>query len=494
MTYQIIPPLTGKPVTGKPIPARPPRPQGLPAANGTRVIPQAVKGKFRTLKWRLLVLCLAVYYVLPFLRWGRGPGLPDQAVLFDLANVRFYVFFIEIRAQELYYLTGLLVLATLILVLMNALAGRVWCGFFCPQTIWTDLFLLVERKFEGDRRQQMQALKQPLTLSRLWRKTAKHVVWLGIAAATGGAFVLYFADAPTLLRSLASGEAPLLAYSMVLTLTFTTYCLAGLAREKVCTFMCPWPRLQGAIWDAQALTVNYRPQRGEPRMSAKKAATAREMGLPAGDCVDCNACVAVCPMGIDIRQGPSIACINCGLCVDACDSTMFRLDRLRGLIDYESWTNIEREMQGKERQPVRLLRPKVLAIALAALALAAGMAIHLSGRATLALAVIHERTPAAVQLSDGQIRNAYEVRITNTTGEAALIRLSATGAAPLTLASPGLEPDEDGSLAVDLAADGSRKLRVTLTGSRKLAGDIRFTLQNAANGGEAATASRFFLP
>ncbi|MEH0069114.1 4Fe-4S dicluster domain-containing protein [Pannonibacter sp. Pt2-lr] len=274
MTYQIIPP-----ITGKPIPAKPARPQSLPAANGTRVIPQAVKGKFRTLKWRLLVLCLAVYYVLPFLRWGRGPGLPDQAVLFDLANVRFYVFFIEIRAQELYYLTGLLVLATLVLVLMNALAGRIWCGFFCPQTIWTDLFLLVERKFEGDRRQQMQALKQPLTLSRLLRKTAKHVVWLGIAAATGGAFVLYFADAPTLLRRLASGEAPLLAYSMVLTLTFTTYCLAGLAREKVCTFMCPWPRLQGAIWDAQALTVNYRPQRGEPRMSAKKAVAAREMAF-----------------------------------------------------------------------------------------------------------------------------------------------------------------------------------------------------------------------
>ena len=301
MTYQLIPPVNRKP----------------DALGDGPVIPQSVKGKYRTLKWRLLVLRLTIYYVLPFLRWTRGEGQPDQAILFDLANVRFYLFWIEARAQELYYLTGLLVLATIILVLLNALAGRVWCGFLCPQTIWTDLFLLVERKLEGDRRQQMLALKQPLTLRRLIRRGVKHVLWLVIATATGGAFVLYFADAPTLLAELATGDAPMIAYGMLAILTFTTYATAGFAREKVCTFMCPWPRLQGAIWDPEALTVTYRKHRGEQRMSAKKAELARAHGLPTGDCVDCNACVVVCPIGIDIREGPSIACINCGLCVDA---------------------------------------------------------------------------------------------------------------------------------------------------------------------------------
>ncbi len=183
-------------------PARPVptyRPRGSKPAE--RVVPQSVAGRWRSIKWRLLLACLAVYYALPFLRWDRGEGQPDQAILFDLAHARFHLFALEIRPQELYYLTGLMVLATIVLVLMNALAGRVWCGFLCPQTVWTDLFLAVERAIEGDRRERLRKLGQPLTARRVGEIALKHAVWLGIAAGTGGAFVLYFADAPTRRRS-----------------------------------------------------------------------------------------------------------------------------------------------------------------------------------------------------------------------------------------------------------------------------------------------------
>ena len=478
MTYQIVPPVNRKPA----------------AIDDGPVIPQSVKGRYRALKWQLLVLCLAIYYALPFLRWTRGEGQPDQAILFDLANVRFYVFGIEARAQELYYLTGLLVLATIILVLLNALAGRVWCGFFCPQTIWTDLFLLVERRLEGDRRQQMLALKQPLTLRRLVRRGVKHVLWLVIATATGGTFVFYFADAPTLLVGLATGDAPKIAYGMLASLTFTTYALAGFAREKVCTFMCPWPRLQGAIWDPEALTVNYRKHRGEQRMSAKKAELARAHGLPAGDCVDCNACVAVCPIGIDIREGPSIACINCGLCVDACDTTMAKLHRSRGLIDYETWTNIERESKGDPRTPARLLRPKIIALGAAGLVLLAAMSLHLTSRATLSLLVIHDRNPLAVTLSNGQVRNAYELRITNATMHDARFDLTASGNTSLQISSPGIGEADEAGLPVVVSADALRKLRVVITGNPNLAGDITFRLVRQADGQEAVAIDRFHLP
>ena len=461
---------------------------GLPSG---LVVPQSVSGHYRRIKWGLLGFCLAVYYGLPFLRWSRGEGRPDQAILFDLADVRFHLLGLEIRPQELYYLTGLLVLATIVLVLMNALAGRVWCGFFCPQTVWTDLFMLVERKIEGDRRDRLRKREQPLSVRRIGEILLKHTAWLAIAAGTGGAFVLYFADAPTLVREVFTGEASSFAYGTILSLTLTTYGLAGFGREKVCTYMCPWPRLQGAIWDAEALTVNYRDYRGEERMSVKKAAAARAEGRPAGDCVDCNACVTVCPMGIDIRQGPSIACINCGLCVDACDTTMGKLGRERGLIDFESWTNIERGRRQEPLQPVRLARPKTLALAGLALALVAGMALSVSTRSVLSLGVTHERNPIAVMLSDGRIRNAYEVRLTNTTASPTDVVLTMEGGADAVLAVAGEPDSEAAAVSLTVPADSTRKARITVSGTTALAGPVVFRV--AAPDGEAtASAEDFF--
>ncbi len=236
-----------------------------------KVHPQSVCGNFRTIKWRLMVVCLGIYYLLPFVRWRRGLVAPDQAVLLDFPNRRFYFFFIELWPQELYYVTGLLVLAALALFLMNALGGRIWCGYLCPQTAWTDLFYAVERWVEGDRRDRLRAAARPMTVERAAKRVLKHVVWLMIAWWTGGAWALYFVDAHTLVRDLATFQAPAIAYIWIGILTVTTYLLAGYMREQVCVYMCPWPRIQAALTDEWALNVTYKYDRGEQRCSLKRS-------------------------------------------------------------------------------------------------------------------------------------------------------------------------------------------------------------------------------
>jgi len=440
-----------------------------------KVVPQSVSGRYRRLKWIALIACLSIYYILPFLRWTRGPGQPDQAVLFDFEHGRLYFFFIEIWPQEVYYLTGLLVLATLILIWLNAVAGRVWCGYFCPQTVWTDLFLLVERWVEGDRRERLKKQNAQLTGRRVLEIGAKHAIWAVIAMGTGGAFVLYFSDAPTLLYELVTGEASVLAYAWVGILTSTTYTLAGFAREQVCTWMCPWPRLQGAIWDPEALIVHYRDYRGEPRGSVKKAAELRAKGEPSGDCVDCLQCVAVCPIGIDIREGPNFACINCGLCVDACDSVMTRLDRPRGLIDYEAWTNIERGHR-KEAPRRRIIRPKTAGLSLSIIALAGVMGVSLSLRSDAKLTVIHDRNPVAVTLSDGRTRNGYTIRIYNKSGEERAFRIRVSGLPEATLDVVEEEP------VVQVAPDATREIRILVSADADGRHGLTFTATDVATG------------
>lgn len=436
------------------------------------VVPQSVKGRIRRLKWTILVLLLAVYYVTPFLRWDRGPSAPDQAVLLDFEHGRLYAFFIEIWPQDLYFVTGLLVLASLVLILANAVGGRVWCGFACPQTVWTDLFLLVERLIEGDRRQRLRNIGAPLTLRRAGQIGAKHLAWLLISAGTSGTLIFYFTDAPTLLSALLRGTASATEWAWIAIFAGTTYGLAGFAREQVCTFMCPWPRLQGAIWDPEAFTVNYRDYRGEQRTSAKKAAEFRARGKSAGDCVDCGLCVSVCPIGIDIREGPNFACINCGLCVDACDGVMAKLERPRGLIDYESWNNIERGRRAEARVS-RIVRPKTLALTGACVALAAAIVILFAGRTSGTMSVQHDRDPIAVRLSDGSVRNAYTVKLLN---KSAVAR-------DYTLAFEGLDAvmaivGNERQAPIRVAADGSESVRVTLTTVHPRAAEVRFVAKD----------------
>lgn len=298
-----------------------------------KIFPQRVFGFFRNVKWATMTVALVIYYWTPWLRWDRGPGAPDQAVLIDIPGRRFYFFFIEIWPQEVYYITGILIIAALALFLLTAVAGRVWCGYACPQTVWVDLFLVVERFVEGDRNARMRLDKGPWTLNKLAKRTAKHSVWLAIAVLTGGAWVFYFADAPTLFIDLVTLRADEIAYVTVAVLTATTYILGGFAREQVCTYMCPWPRIQSAMIDEDSLIVSCQNQRGEPRGHGAVGGGKRE-GL--GDCISCNQCVVVCPMGIDIRNGMQLECISCALCVDACNGVMDKIGKPRSLIGYNT--------------------------------------------------------------------------------------------------------------------------------------------------------------
>jgi cytochrome c oxidase accessory protein FixG len=421
-------------------------------AAAPKIYPQSVKGTFRRIKWALLIVTLCIYYFLPLLRYDRGPNEPSQAVLVDLVHHRFYFFFIEIWPQEVYYFTGLLILAALTLFLMNAIAGRVWCGYLCPQTVWTDLFLQVERTIEGDRREWMERDAGPWTADRIWRKVLKHFLWLMIAWWTGGAWVLYFADAPTLINSLLTYQAPAIAYISIGILTFTTYTLAGHMREQVCTYMCPWPRIQAALIDENALNVTYRYDRGEPRISLKKAAALRAHGEPAGDCIDCGQCFAVCPGGVDIRQGPSLACIQCGLCIDACDAVMTKIGRPTRLIAYDTDLNIKRRLAGLPNvfRPIRVRT--LLYVCL--IGLVGGIMLRtLATRSDLGLSVLHDRNPLYLQLADGSIRNAYTVRILNHTTASGSYLLKVAPFDAASVAAIGTHKNKEGWPEIEIGPD-----------------------------------------
>ena len=398
-----------------------------------KVYPKLVHGRFRKVKWLILATLLTGYYLLPWLRWDRGPTAPDQAVLFDIASRRFYFFWIEVWPQEIYYLTGILILAALSLFLVTSVAGRVWCGYTCPQTLWTDLFIHVERLIEGDRNRRMRSDKAPWTTAKVLKKSAKHLVWLAIAVATGGAWVFYFADAPTLALDLLAFQAPTPAYVFIGVFTVFTYMLGGIAREQVCIYMCPWPRIQGAMVDEDSLLVSYREDRGEPRGPHKRGASWDGRG----DCVDCHACVAACPMGIDIRDGFQLECIQCALCIDACNDIMDRVDRPRGLIAYETFTNLDRRARGA--QPVyRLLRPRVWIYVAAIAVVGAIMTGAMWNRSDLDVTIIRDRNPLFILLSDGSVRNRYTVKILNKAHEDRVFDISVRGLddARLSLNSP----------------------------------------------------------
>ncbi|MEL7486511.1 MAG: cytochrome c oxidase accessory protein CcoG [Pseudomonadota bacterium] len=449
------------------------------------IYPKRVSGLYRRVKWLLLAAMLAFYYLAPWIRWPRGPAEPDQAILVDFAGRRFYFFFIEIWPDELYYVTGLLILAALGLFLATALFGRVWCGYACPQTIWTDLYIAVERWIEGDRNQRMKLAKAPMSADKIRKKVSKHVIWILIAAATGGAWVFYFHDAPTILPQLFRGEAPGSAYLFMGVLTFTTYALAGTMREQVCTYMCPWPRIQAALTDAETLQVTYKTDRGEPRGAHKKG----ESWEGRGDCIGCKACVAACPMGIDIREGPQLECINCALCIDACDDIMARIDRPKRLIGYDTDLNLERRVAGQKPQS-RFVRSRTLFYA-AAFAIVSGVMIFaMSTRATIEANVLRDRTPPFVKLSDGSIRNGYTVKLTNKENFARTFSVSFAGVDGLELTSVGLE-SADASFTAVVEGDDSRSLRILadLPSDRLTASSLPLTIVVSVVG-ETETARR----
>lgn len=379
-------------------------------ADHIKVYPQKVAGRFRRIKWAVLTALLAAYYLAPWIRWDRGPDAPNQAILVDMPARRAYFFVIEIWPQEIYFLAGLLLLGALGLFLVTSYAGRLWCGYACPQTVWTDLFLWAERWIEGDRNARMRLDAAPWTAAKLATKTAKHAIWLLIALLTGGVWIAYFKDAPTLVREFFTGQASLTVYGFTALFTATTYLLAGWAREQVCTYMCPWPRFQSAMFDEDTLTVTYRKWRGEPRGKKPRDAAGWE---GRGDCIDCQACVNVCPTGIDIRDGIQLECIDCGLCIDACDNIMDRVGRPRGLIAFDTEGRQAAIAEGLPPARFRALRLRPVLYAMLMTGIAALMVFQLTTRDSFAFSVLRDRNALFVTLANGDIRNDYTLRIHN---------------------------------------------------------------------------------
>jgi cytochrome c oxidase accessory protein FixG len=454
-----------------------------------QIYPKLVSGTFRNLKWAAMVVLLAIYYVTPWLRWDRGDFRPDQAVLVDFEGRRFYFFFIELWPQEVYYITGLLILAAFGIFLSSALFGRVWCGYACPQTVWTDLYIYVERWIEGDRNERMRLAKAPWSLSKWRKKFAKHALWLIIAAATGGAWVFYFGDAPTLTREIFTGQAATEIYLFVGLLTFTTYALAGTMREQVCTYMCPWPRIQAAMTDQDALSVTYRVDRGEPRGPHKKGASWEGRG----DCVDCNACVAACPQGIDIRDGDQLECINCALCIDACDDIMRKVGRPTGLIAYDTQLNVQRR-ERKEQARFRFVRPRTILYAVLMTLVGAIMLYELLNRSTLDLNVIRDRSPPFVRLADGSLRNDFALKLINMAPRTRRIAISVSGLEGAHIIVQGGALDADGRVIAEARPDSVANVRlhvVAPAGTESGSHPIRFVLDDLDSDDSAESASAF---
>ncbi|MCM0022154.1 MAG: cytochrome c oxidase accessory protein CcoG [Tagaea sp.] len=461
-----------------------------------KVHPKDVRGAFRRIKWAVLAFCLSVYYVAPFLRWDRGPTAPDQAILIDLPGRKAYFFMIEIWPQEVYFLTGLLILAAIGLFLITSLFGRLWCGYACPQTVWTDLFMWVERKIEGDRNARLKLDAAPYTAGKIAKRAAKHAAWLAIALATGGAWVLYFADAPTTLREIFAGEASFTQYFFVGLFATTTYVLAGLAREQVCTYMCPWPRFQSAMLDDQSYVVTYESWRGEKRGKLAKAAPGIDPWLGRGDCVDCNACVASCPTGIDIRDGQQLECIGCGLCIDACDAVMDKVGRPRGLIRFDTLANQSCRAEGKPAHH-KFIRPRTLIYAGVLAVVGTVMLAALMLRTTVELNVLRDRAPLFVTLSDGQIRNAYTIHVLNKTHEARDFALTVSGLAGATLGVAGSDAAAGPSARLAAKPDSVASYRVFVTVpaetvAARASSPVRFDLR-LENGPDSARYDSVFL-
>ncbi len=381
---------------------------------GQTIHAKRLPGKWRRIKWLAASIWL-IYFLGPYLRWdGR------QAILFDIPNRQFHLFGATVLPQDFWMLSLLLLFFAILLAVTTALAGRVWCGYFCFQTVWTDVFTWLEERLEGPPAARRRLDRAPLGVRKLSVKTLKHGLWLAIGVVTGLSFVAWFTDAGAIWRAFFSGQAPLPAYVTVALFTVGTYVLAGFLREQTCFWLCPYARIQGVMLDRTTLVPTYDAGRGEPRGPLRRH---EPLARPeTGDCVDCHQCVAVCPTGVDIRDGQQEGCITCGLCIDACDAVMEKIGRPKGLVRYASLDGLE----GRPTTPL-LQRPRVWVYAAILLVSASGILYGLASLEAIQLKVLHERAPLFVRLSDGSIQNKYTLKVLNKTHEDITLGIAAEG-------------------------------------------------------------------
>ncbi len=440
-----------------------------------KVYPRETTGRFSRLRVIAAWVLLGLFYVLPWINWGG-----QQVVLFDLPGRQFHFFGITLWPQDLFILSLLLAMAALTLFFFTALAGRLWCGFACPQTVWTEVFLWMERVTEGKRNQRIKLDKAPWTRDKILRKSSKQFLWITFALWTGFTFVGFFVPIRDLGPRVLSFDLGGWETFWMFFYGFATYGNAGYMREQVCKYMCPYARFQSAMFDADSLVISYDAERGEPRGGRSKNADYRAAGL--GDCVDCTACVQVCPTGIDIRDGLQIECIACAACIDVCDEVMDRMNYPRGLIRYTTDNAVN-------QQPTRVLRPRIF-IYLAALALLATViGVFLTGRDPLIADVLRDRS-ALYRLVDTKLENSYSLKLTNRTDQTLELAVSAEGL-------PGIrvvEPNRDVRVAPGQTADLPLTVALPLTAADPGMQPMTILIRDADNERSTRVETRFFIP
>jgi len=450
-----------------------------------KVYPRAVSGRFANWRWIMVALTQAFFYGMPWLQWqGR------QALLFDLDAGRFYVLGLVLYPQDFIYLAALLVIAALGLFFFTALAGRLWCGYACPQTVYTEMFMWLERHTEGDRQARMRLDRAPWGAEKLARKSAKHASWVALALVTGFSFVGYFTPIRALGSSLLQLGLSPWEWFWVLFYAGATYGNAGWLREQMCKYICPYARFQSALIDADSLIITYDEKRGEPRGSRARKVAALDLGQ--GDCVDCTLCVQVCPTGIDIRKGLQNECIGCAACIDVCDQVMDKLGAPRGLIRYATENGVKQQWTPRQML-ARALRPRVLIYGSVLLALCIGFATSLWRRPDFQVDVLKDRNTLARQVENGAIENVYRLQLMNRTERPLTLHIEVDGLDGLYRVGPAevvLPPAAIHAQVLQLRLPAEQAARLG-SGSRP----IHFRLEGqGGRGSRVDSSASFYLP
>ncbi|ABM41323.1 4Fe-4S ferredoxin, iron-sulfur binding domain protein [Acidovorax sp. JS42] len=445
-----------------------------------KIYPRSISGVFARWRWAMVFLTQLVFYGLPWLEWGQR-----QMVLFDLGARRFYIFGLVLYPQDFIYLTGLLIISALSLFLFTAVAGRLWCGFSCPQTVYTEMFMWIEHKVEGDRSARMRLDNGPWTFEKIWKKTVKQAIWIAVAFWTGFTFVGYFVPIRELGEELLALQGGWQIF-WVIFYGLATYGNAGFLREQVCKYMCPYARFQSAMFDRDTLVVSYDPERGEPRGPRNKMVDHKAAGL--GDCIDCTLCVQVCPTGIDIRNGLQYECIGCGLCVDACNTVMDKMKYPRGLIRFSTQNGVKNHWT-QSQMLKRVLRPRVLFYSAVLVVLCIGMLASLVVRTPLKVDIVRDRAALSRIVAGGKLENIYRLQIMNATEGAQRYTISAHGMEGLEVAS---------ETAIDIGPAESRwvvvRLQIPYGSASPGSHTVYFDIQAQGDKAQVAEKSVFLVP